>query len=447
MPSLTLLPLDLKGTLSSNRITREVRTLVRVDNQPHRVLIPKFGAFYNDESLVVLDGTKRLVHGKDYTTTYLYRDLSMLTSKPAYAFIVIINAAVSNTLTISYAAVGGNYGVNVDELAALIASFDSSNYRVNYEDIIDKPKAFNPLPHMDEYWQLYGAENTVTVLERLRSVLDSRDSGVVQELRDYASAYYQQAVQRMAGEDDVLTAHVNDFNRPHAETKEALGLSLMNNWRMARAADGLDSTLDMYYATPEAGAAAMNKVLGDALRAHTTRRDNPHQIRAQDVGVYTTVEINTRLEKYLPVDGIANNSSLIFGYDIAGWKTYSTANLNGSSVTSGLFPTSMMGQAGGDSTKALMGDGSWKDWIDLIKQTDKLFDRKAVVYVRLANARYTTTFAINYLNANYSNLAQYPVGTKAVFTGRRNTQGITQWTMSEAKFLIRTAAGWEAWIV
>ena len=191
MAMLTLLPLDLKGTKASNKVQNESRTLVKVTGQKNRVLIPRFGAFFNDASLRIFDGVRRLVPGTDYTTTYLYRDMSKLASKPIYAFIVITNEAVSNTVVLNYQAVGGSFALNTDELSDMLDALDPSDFTVAYEDIRNKPTAFNPKDHYDEYWQLYGADNTITVLNRVRDLLGSNDDAMVQGLKDFADGYLQ----------------------------------------------------------------------------------------------------------------------------------------------------------------------------------------------------------------------------------------------------------------
>lgn len=447
MPAITMLPLDLKGTKLSNRIANEARTLIRVDNQPHRVLLPRHGAFYNDENLRIFDGGRRLVHGVDYTTTYLYRDLGMLAAKPVYAFIVITNTDVSNSLVLNYHAVGGNYGVNVEELRALLDAINPDNFRVNYEDIINKPKGFNPAPHMDEYWQLYGAETTVTVLNRVRDLLGRNDEAIVQELKDYANNYHALAAARLAQEQALFKSHVEDFNNPHAENKTKVGLSNLNNWRMTLASEAYQSTLDVYYATPETGQLATTRQLVEPLNTHVARRDNPHGIRAQDVSAYTTGEITTRINARLHKDAPAANSNLLYGYSLAGWKAYVMANLSGDYVVSGLFTNELLGGAGGSPSMALMGNGTWRNWLSMIQEINAQTNKTAVLYVRSNVAAYNAQNAINYLNANFGNLTSYPVGTKAVFMGYRAAVAHTTWNLPEVKFLIRVAGGWTTWLV
>lgn len=447
MPAITLLPLDLKGTKLTNRIANEARTLVRVDSKPHRVLIPKFGAFYNDENLKIYDGARRLVHGTDYVTTYLYRDLAMLASKPVYAFIVIINAAVSNSVVLNYHAVGGNFGINVDELQALLDAINPDNFRVNYEDIVNKPKGFNPAPHMDEYWQLYGAENTVTVLNRVRDLLAKNDEAIVKELKDYSTAYHDSARTRLDQEKALLKAHVEDFNNPHVETKTSVGLSNLNNWRMVLASEALNASLDMYYSTPESGQLATAKQLTEPLLAHIARRDNPHGIRASDVSAYTTAQIYAIRNTKLSINGTAINSNLLFGYNLASWKAYVNANINGDLITQGLFSDVMLGGSDVNANYALLGNGTWKSWLTMIQELNATVTKSAILYVRSNVAAYNANNAINYLNANFADLNNYPVGTKAVFMGYRSTGYWVTRNLGEVKFLIRAAGGWTTWLV
>lgn len=446
MSAITQLPLDLKGTKVSNRIQNESRTMIRVDGKPHRVVLPRFGAFF-DESLKLYDGARPLVFGVDYTTTYLYRELTELTTKAVYAFIVIINAAVSNTIVLNYQAVGGNFGVNANELEALLDAVNPDNFRADWEDVVNKPTAFNAAEHHDEYWQLYGCDNTITVLNRVRDLLEKNDEAIVQELEDYTTVYFDQAKVRLEQEKELFRVHAEDMTNPHADDKTKLGLGNVQNWRMVLASESLNAALDQYYSTPESGLKAINEVLIPLLNAHVGNFNNPHGTRAIDVGAYSNSEIATRLDQRLNKQDPAYNSAKIFGYTRAQWKTYCNANLKSDQVTQGLFGNAVLGGGTANSQTLLMGDGNWKSYVQLIQEMDAVINRNKIIAVRVANAGYNATTAINYLNTNFGNVAVYPVGSKAVFTGYNAIAGHTTWNTLEVKFLIRQAGGWAAWLL
>jgi hypothetical protein len=447
MAMLTLLPLDLKGTKASNKVQNESRTLVKVTGQKNRVLIPRFGAFFNDASLRIFDGVRRLVPGTDYTTTYLYRDMSKLASKPIYAFIVITNEAVSNTVVLNYQAVGGSFALNTDELSDMLDALDPSDFTVAYEDIRNKPTAFNPKDHYDEYWQLYGADNTITVLNRVRDLLGSNDDAMVQGLKDFADGYLQQSKDLLAAEKTLLTNHLSDYNNPHADDKVKLGLSNIQNWRMVLLSESLNQTLDTYYSTPESGQNAISSILTPAFNAHVSNFNNPHGVRAQDVNAYTKVQINTSLVGRLQKDTPAQNSLNIFGYTKVAWKNYCNAGLSADLVTQGLFPNAALGSGVANTGTVLMGNGTWKSYMTLVNEMNAQVNRSPIVYVRTAVAGYNVQAAINYLNTWFTDLNAYPVGCKAVVMGYRQAAAYTVWQLPEVKFLIRTAGGWAAWLV
>lgn len=443
MAALTFLPLDLKGNKPTNRIRNEVRTLVKIPDRPHRVLLPRMGAFYADKSLRITDNGKLLTLGVDYTTTYLYPELSKLASLPIYALIVVVNPTVGNTLNLEYQAVGGPFGLSVDEIEKLLDDIANDDTTFKFEDIINKPKAYNPKDHVDEYWQLYGTENTVTVINRIGDLVETDNTGLIEALNEYSLYYYGQAQLKINDEIQLLNNHLRDTNNPHKDTKAHVGLNLINNWRMATAQEHTNANNSSLYATAQGGQYVIRNNLTPYLTRHLTDTKNPHKVRASDVESYTRAEQNTRLNTLLNRSDPAYNSDKMFGYTPAQYKERVNSNLPASAVTSGLFNPARIGNGVSGTDTILMG-GTWRKIEDLVNEAYGNVSIPKLVSIR-SNQASTTAEAIAHANTVLGNLTAYPVGSKAIYHMRNNPRN-TPASQVEIKVLIRNASGWASFI-
>lgn len=444
MAALTFLPLDLKGNKPSNRIIGEQRTLVQVTNKPHRVLVPRMGAFYANNALKLQANGQVLVPGKDYTTTYLYSELSKLASIPIYALLVIINPDIPNQVVLDYQAVGGPFGLDVSELGALLDAISEDNFRVDFEDIVNKPLAYNPAEHEDEYWQLYGAENTLTVINRVARLAGLKDTSIKNSMVDYSNWYYDLAAARHQQERDQFTAHVRDKGNPHADTKATVGLGSVNNWPMATTVEHTNKEMANKYAQPEGSLHVLTIGPRAALNQHAADKNNPHRIRARDVNAPDLAEQNTALAQKLNKTDPAYNTAKIFGFTPPEFKTYVNKNLPASNITEGLFTNARLGSGTGNANTFLMGDGSWRSIANLVYEYDASAVRLQTLVIRTSQAN-TTAGAINYANAVFGNVAAYPVGSKAIFHAI-NSPSSDVGTQYEVKFLVRNTGGWASFI-
>src|SRR5690606_36889541 len=133
----------------------------------------------------------------DYETIMLDDELTVLCGKPIYKAIRILNSTLTGVLYVNYQAVGGPDSINIPELKENVDGIDVNASKVNYKDIINKPTGYNPRDHYDELWQLYGAENIITVLDRLKVLIENTDSAVVEAHSTYAIGYQNLGRQRL----------------------------------------------------------------------------------------------------------------------------------------------------------------------------------------------------------------------------------------------------------
>lgn len=137
------LDLDLTGVNPDNKIKNEPHTL---NTGEYRAIVPRKGLFY-EASLVIMDGAKALVRNIDYICTPLHQDLSVKTGKGVFGGIIITNQKVSKNVSITYQAVGGEYGVDNDAIAQLYESVINDTRPVHWDNVDNKPSEFPPSAH------------------------------------------------------------------------------------------------------------------------------------------------------------------------------------------------------------------------------------------------------------------------------------------------------------
>ncbi len=184
-------PLDLTGKRRANRVEGEVRYLMH--GVKNRAAVLNHGAFYTD-SIVVRDeqdGSK-LTKGDDYIPILYYEEPSELSGKEVCTAIVITNEDTSNTVRVDYNCVGGMYSLISSPLVDLIDDVLTDDRPVHWGDLLGKPEAFPPTPHIHELKNIFGFEHIVAELEQIRAAI------VNQNLQNYEHRIQQ--IRRLAAD-------------------------------------------------------------------------------------------------------------------------------------------------------------------------------------------------------------------------------------------------------
>lgn len=171
MPSpIVRYPLDLTGVNPDNFVSGEIKTLAV---RPVRAVVPSYGPFFNDDTLVVFDNTTgvQLIKNTDYKVTGLLQEATFKTGKEICEVILILNTNVSSQVRINYQSLGGLYQSNSTNLRNLWDTILQDTRPVDWESIFDKPFEFPPSLHSHLLSDLYGFEPLVAAIERLRTAL------------------------------------------------------------------------------------------------------------------------------------------------------------------------------------------------------------------------------------------------------------------------------------
>lgn len=209
------LPFDKTGKSPTNKVSSETHTLV---NRRVRAVVPEYGAFFS-KSLVVRDGTTLapLVRGTQYRPAEKYNVLSQKYGQEICAAILIVDENVGDDIVIEYQALGGEYSYSSKKIAEEYASLDSGAISVDWNDLIDKDKLFQPAPHKQELSTIYGMEYWVKILQQIKQSIIVGDGQSHKELE----AFIAQLVGSSADDasvviDVALAEHLNAPN-PHAQ--------------------------------------------------------------------------------------------------------------------------------------------------------------------------------------------------------------------------------------
>lgn len=98
----------------------------------------------------------------------------------------------------------------------------------------------------------------------------------------------------------MIDLHAKSTSNPHGVTKAQVGLSNVDNYATATAAQTSAGTATNLFVTPAGLAAALENVANPAIGAHIENKNNPHEVTAEQIGAVTASELNAALNNYLP---------------------------------------------------------------------------------------------------------------------------------------------------
>lgn len=215
-------PLDLTGTSRDNLVLNELHTL-----KPTRVraVALQNGAFYT-ASVVIRDvATARvLVAGQDYEFDNLYQMASEHAKAEVAAIIVITNTEVSNTISVDYQCIGGLYGYSTTAIMQQIEDLQLDNRKVEWGNIYNKPAVYPPAKHLHDIGDVYGFEYLVQAIQQLRHAIMVGDEGAHENIYRYIEKTIGSTSDRVRELENALRRHIEDKNNPHEVTAGKIGV-------------------------------------------------------------------------------------------------------------------------------------------------------------------------------------------------------------------------------
>ena len=215
-------PLDLTGTSRDNLVLNELHTL-----KPTRVraVALQNGAFYT-ASVVIRDvATARvLVAGQDYEFDNLYQMASEHAKAEVAAIIVITNTEVSNTISVDYQCIGGLYGYSTTAIMQQIEDLQLDNRKVEWGNIYNKPAVYPPAKHLHDIGDVYGFEYLVQAIQQLRHAIMVGDEGAHENIYRYIEKTVGSTSDRVRELENALSRHIEDKDNPHEVTAGKIGV-------------------------------------------------------------------------------------------------------------------------------------------------------------------------------------------------------------------------------
>lgn len=264
-PSVFRYNLDPTGVDPDNLVLGEIH---QMEHRAVRAIAPKHGAFFA-ESLRITDTVTgvALVPGVQFYAAELYAMPSGRYGKEIDAVILIVDPNVADRITISYQALGGEFSTSAEAIMNMINNLNIDGRPVAWGAIVGKPDEFVPARHLHDLGDIYGFEYVVHALNRIESAIligDVASHDSIYQYIDTANAATAANIELLRA---AFNAHNTNMNNPHNVTAAQLGVYT-------------------YAETDQ-----LLVPIKNAIQLHVSDKGNPHSTTAAQVGAYTKEEV------------------------------------------------------------------------------------------------------------------------------------------------------------
>ena len=290
-PLLFKYPLDLTGKSSTNLVIDEPR---QIDGAVRGIFVPHGGPFYVDSVKILNAANGQPLQPKtDFMVLQPYQEASVKSGLDVAGVIYVKNATVTNVL-ITYQVVGGEFSWTTYALEDMLKNFDLDTRPVAWGDVIGKPNAFPPTPHLHDLGDTYGWEYIVAALEGIYRAILTGDEAAHEELKKLFDGKLTDMKTYVDLRDSLIGSsldnHIQDKNNPHGTTKDHVGLNLVENYPPATVDEALKGTAADRYMTPATTKAALDQLkngLGNAsTRDFFVSTANPDNSKGKDGDIW-----------------------------------------------------------------------------------------------------------------------------------------------------------------
>jgi hypothetical protein len=175
---------DYSGTLADNEIPYERHVIKTGGN---RAVFPRYAPFFSD-GMVVYDIIRgvTLVRGADYVLIDLAQEATLRAGVELHCMIVITNPAVSVEVTLAYRTVGGALSMVASNITKMYEDMMSDQKKVDWlTEVTNKQEKYPPSSHSHHLSQVFGFEEVIYAIERLRTAVSSREIDILSILKSW----------------------------------------------------------------------------------------------------------------------------------------------------------------------------------------------------------------------------------------------------------------------
>lgn len=210
-----LYPLDLTGSVTTNRIENEY---VTIGTDKYRAFTLNYAPFYASSLTIKERGkTTLLKAGTDYVVLYYYSELAKLTGgKQICGVVCITNTAIGTDLVVGYNTIGGHYANCASIIEQAIYDLDLDNRETHWQNVIDKPDLFQPTQHLHDIGDVYGLEFIIDCLIGLREAIIIGDNEVHTQI-------YNRITEAVNEFKSYHATHLANYANPHKVTAHQAG--------------------------------------------------------------------------------------------------------------------------------------------------------------------------------------------------------------------------------
>nr|DAU97687.1 MAG TPA: structural protein [Bacteriophage sp.] len=318
-------PVDTTGKSPDNLVANE-----RHEVDPlNRAIVPREGFFYG-ESMVVRNNDTQLILGEDYRLDDINDQLTKETGKAIFSAIILLKESIMGYVTLTYQCYGRGDEYTPDYLAQLVKEATVEK-AVKFNDIINRPSAYNPAPHRHPIGQVIYWNSAVNELRNLTQVIENlriaHDRGMYAFVGDFQTKLLArlEAMENLVREARDVIGTVDKFKQSTADSLagiEAKVRALSNLNELQAYMDNMKRELDAELKRVKADMAKVNqsgivklqKELSDlkiTVGTKTAQQEVTNQINQAIANLPSSESISQLLAQYAKKNEIVNYRPLI----------------------------------------------------------------------------------------------------------------------------------------
>lgn len=318
-------PVDTTGRSPDNLVANE-----RHEVDPlNRAIVPREGFFYG-ESMVVRNNDTQLILGTDYRLDDINDQLTKETGKAIFSAIILLKESIMGYVTLTYQCYGRGDEYTPDYLAQLVKEATVEK-AVKFNDVINRPSAYNPAPHRHPIGQVIYWNSAVNELRNLTQVIENlriaHDRGMYAFVGDFQTKLLArlEAMENLVRESRDVIGTVDQFKQSTANSLaeiEAKVRALSNLNELQTYMDNMKRELDAELKRVKADMAKVNqsdivklqKELSDlkiTVGTKTAQQEVTNQINQAIANLPSSESISQLLAQYAKKNEIVNYRPLI----------------------------------------------------------------------------------------------------------------------------------------